>query len=139
MQGDMPATRLQRAGPAPEGFRGPEPTRNCILFKFQVALPRPYQKVTVVCGAGIGRPQGGTRGNRPTPGPMEIIAAGPRRCTALLPAEPEPEPGPNPVRPPQLTWSCPTRARSRGSCPVARASANLRLALAQLRLGLCEP
>ena len=31
MQGDMPATR---EGPAPEGSRGPEPTRNCILFKF---------------------------------------------------------------------------------------------------------
>jgi hypothetical protein len=61
MQGDMPATR---AGPAPEGSRGPEPTpsRNCILFKFQVALPRcpaPHGRVTVVCGAGIGRPQGG--------------------------------------------------------------------------------
>ena len=76
MQGDMPATRLQRAGPAPEGSRGPEPTpsRNCILFKFQVALPQcpaPHGRVRKSRSsvaresadpragrAGIGRPQG---------------------------------------------------------------------------------
>ena len=127
MQGDMPATR---AGPAPEPRADSEESE---LHFIQVSS----------CSATVPRPPRPChgrlwRGNRPTPG-REIIAAGRRRCTALLPAEPEPEPGPNPVRPPQLTWSCPIRARSRGSCPVARASANLRLALAQLRLGLCEP
>jgi len=37
----LPATRLRRAGPA-ANLKIPEPpaTRNCILFKFQVALPR---------------------------------------------------------------------------------------------------